>query len=150
MFVETNSEAERRTRVYRVLHLELECALPVAVVIHAIVSSAEQLETSVRQEKQLECREGTMVIEDVLYDTGRDLLTPVCLETVGQYRLAWAGWVAITEIDEIDRCPCGAGHIQKNNNFGLVRHRVITDQKNHANKPREGPKGTEKIKNKGK
>jgi hypothetical protein len=70
-----------------------------------------------------------MVIEDVLYDTGRDLLAPVCIETVGQDRLAWAGWVAITEIDEIDRCPGGAGHIQKNDNFCLVRHRVIADQK---------------------
>jgi hypothetical protein len=95
MFVETNSDAERRTRVYLVLHLELECALPGAVVIHTIVSSAEQLETSVRQEKQLDFREGTMVIEGVLYDTGHDLLTPVFLETVGQYRLAWAVWVAI-------------------------------------------------------
>jgi hypothetical protein len=113
MFVETNSDAERRTRVDRVLHLELECALPVAVVVHAIVSSAEQLETSVRQEKQLECREGTMVIEEVLYDTGRDLLTPVCIETVGQYRLAWAGWVTIAEIDEIDQYLGRAGHIQK-------------------------------------
>jgi hypothetical protein len=56
MFVETNSDAERRTRVNRVLHLELERALPVAVVVQAIVSSSEQLETSVRQEKQLECR----------------------------------------------------------------------------------------------
>jgi hypothetical protein len=69
-----------------------------------------------------------MVIEDVLYDTGRNLLAPVCLETVGQDRLARAGGVAIAEINEIDRCPGGAGHIQKNDNFCLVRHRAIADR----------------------
>jgi hypothetical protein len=54
MFVEANCDTETRTRVNCFLHLELERALPVAVIVHAIVASAEQLEPSVREEKQLE------------------------------------------------------------------------------------------------
>jgi hypothetical protein len=137
------------------LHLELESALPVAVIVNAIVAAAEQLETSVREKEQLESREGPMVIEYVLYDTGCNLLAPVCLETVWEDWLARAGRVGIAEIDEIDRCPGGAGHIQKNDNFCLVRHRAIADRGTvrsntgvdtecDANKPLIGPKRTEK------
>jgi hypothetical protein len=56
MFIEAKSDTERRTHVNCVLHLELERALPVAVIVHAIFASAVQLEPSVRQEKQLEGR----------------------------------------------------------------------------------------------
>jgi hypothetical protein len=68
-FVQANSDTKCLALANCLGHLQLECCLPVAVIIDTVVGAAHQLESSVGQQEQLEGRESAVVVENVIHDS---------------------------------------------------------------------------------